>query len=86
MEAPGLPGLPGGGSSGPPGDSGSQGPPRQSFMWQSGSALDQIIADMNRSIMQLLTAQQAVNAQFAATNTEESGCANSSYRCSKIPG
>ena len=33
-------------------------------MWQSGSTLDQSIADMNRSVMQLLTAQQAANAQL----------------------
>ena len=33
-------------------------------MWQSGSALDQSIADMNRSVMQLLTAQQAANVQL----------------------
>ena len=33
-------------------------------MWQSGSALDQGIADMNRSFMQLLTVQQAANAQL----------------------
>ena len=61
---PGPPGPPGGGSLGPSGDSGSQCSSRQSFMWQSGSALDQSIADMNRSIMQLLTAQQAANVQL----------------------
>ena len=33
-------------------------------MWQSGSALDQSIAGMNRSVMQLLTAQQAANVQL----------------------
>ena len=33
-------------------------------MWQHGSALDQSIADMNRSVMQLLTTQQAANAQL----------------------
>ena len=31
-------------------------------MWQNGSALDQTIADMNSSVMQLFTAQQAANA------------------------
>ena len=61
---PGPPSSPGGSSSGPPCDSGSQGPPRQLFMWQSGSALDQSSADMNRSVMQLLTAQQAANVQL----------------------
>ena len=60
----GPPGPLGGGSLGPPGDSGYQGPPRQSFMWQGGSALDQNFADMNRSAMQLLTAQQAANMQL----------------------
>ena len=33
-------------------------------MWQSDSALDQSIGDMNWSSMQLLTAQQAANAQL----------------------
>ena len=61
---PGPPGPSGGGSSGPPGDLGSQGPARLSFIWQSGSALDQSIADMNRSVMQLLNAQQAASAQL----------------------
>ena len=57
-------GPPGGGSLGPPGDSGSQDPPRQSFMWQSGSALGQSIVDMNRSLMQLFAAQQAAKVQL----------------------
>ena len=61
---PGPPGPPGGGSSGPPGDLGPQGPPRWSFMWQSGSAIDQSIADMNRSVMWLLAVQQAASAQL----------------------
>ena len=60
----GSSGPPGGGSLGPPGDLGSQGPPRQLFIWQSGSALDQIIVDMNRSVMQLLATQQADNVQL----------------------
>ena len=55
-------------------------------MWQSGSALDQSIVDVNRSVMQLLTAQQAANSTIAATNTGESGCANSSYEHSQILG
>ena len=33
-------------------------------MWQSGSPLDQSIADMNQSVMQLLSAQQAANVQL----------------------
>ena len=33
-------------------------------MWQSGSALDQSIADMNRSVMELLSSQQAANVQL----------------------
>ena len=33
-------------------------------MLQSGSTLDQSIADMNRFVMQLLFAQQAANAQL----------------------
>ena len=33
-------------------------------MWQSGSTLDQSIADMNRSVLQLLTVQQAANVQL----------------------
>ena len=33
-------------------------------MWQSGSALDQNIVDMNRYVMQLLNAQQAANSQL----------------------
>ena len=54
--SPGPSDPPGGVSPGSPGDSGSQGPAGQSFMWESGSALDQSISDMNRSVMQLLTA------------------------------
>ena len=38
--------------------------PDSPFMYQSGSALDQSSTDMNRSIMQLLTAQQATNADL----------------------
>ena len=83
---PDPPGPPGGGSSCPSGDSGSQGPPRQSFMWQSGLALDQSIVDMDRSVMQLLTAQQAASVKLQLQNTAESGCANSSYGCSQILG
>ena len=65
MEVPlGPPDPPGGVSPGPPGDSGSEGPAGQSFMWESGSALDQSISDMNRSVMQLLTAQQAADVQL----------------------
>ena len=63
-DPPGPPGSPGGGSSCPSGDSGSQGSPGQSFMWQSGSTLDQSIEDMNRSVIQLLTAQQVANVQL----------------------
>ena len=61
---PGPPSPPEGGSSGPSGDLGSQGLPGQSFMWQSGSILDQSIADRKKSVTQLLTAQQAANAQL----------------------
>ena len=57
MEVPLVHQPPGGGSSGPPNDSGSLDQPGQSFMWQSGSTLDQSIADMKRAVMQLLTAQ-----------------------------
>ena len=53
----GQPGPLGCGSSGPPGDLGSQGSPGQSFVWLSGSAQDQSIEDMNRSVMQLLASQ-----------------------------
>ena len=60
----GPPGPPGGGPLGPPGDAGPQGPARQSFIWQSGLALNQSIADMNRSVVQLLTAHQTANAQL----------------------
>ena len=60
----GLLGPPGGGSSDYPGDSGFQGPPRQLVMWQNGPTLDESIADMNRSLMQLLTAKQTTNAQL----------------------
>ena len=49
---------PEGGSLGTPGDSGSQDPPRHSFIWQSGLTLDQSIADMNTSVMQLLAANR----------------------------
>ena len=38
--------------------------PRQLFMWYTGSTLDQSIANMNRSVMHLLTAQWAANAQL----------------------
>ena len=55
-------------------------------MWQSGSALDQSIVGMNRSVMQLLTAQTGSQCAIVATNTVKSGCANGSYRCSQIPG
>ena len=41
-----------------------QSSPRQSFIWQSGLSLDYSIADMNRLVMQLLTAQQAANAKL----------------------
>ena len=58
---PGPLGPPGGGSSGPTDDSG---PTQLSFIWQSGSALDQSIADMNWSVIQLLTAQHAANVQL----------------------
>ena len=58
------PSPPGGSPSGPPGDSIPQGPPRQSFIWQNGLTLDQSIADMNKSVMQLGTAQQAASLQL----------------------
>ena len=38
--------------------------PDSPSMWQRGSVLKQSIADMNRSVMQLLTDQQAANVQM----------------------
>ena len=52
VKAPGLSGPPGGGPFGLPGDPGSQSPPRQSFILQSSSTLDQSIADMNWFVRQ----------------------------------
>ena len=49
---------------GPPCSSSPSGPqcsPGFCFMQTCGTALDQRIADMNRSVLQLLTAQQATN-------------------------
>ena len=60
----GPPGTPGGGTSDPPSDLGSQVLPGQSFMWQRYSTLDQSIADMNQSVMQLLTAHQAASVKL----------------------
>ena len=62
--SPSPAGPPGGGSLGLPGDLESQDPPRQVFIWQGGSALDQSIVNLNRYVMQLLTAQQAANVQL----------------------
>ena len=72
---PAPPGPPGGGSSGPPDDSRSQDPPGQSFMWQSSSTLDESIVDMNQSVMQLLTPQQAAKVQLQMQQNQ----ANSPY-------
>ena len=54
--SPSPTGHPGGSSSGPSNDLRFQGPPRHLFTWQSSSALDQSMVDMNRSVMQLFTA------------------------------
>ena len=43
-------------------------------MWQSGSTLDQSIADMNQSVMQLLTAQWAANVQLQLQTQQKLGC------------
>ena len=63
-DLPDPPGPPGGGSICPLGDSGSQGTPRQSFMWQNGSAPDQSTAVMNRSVMQLPNRQPMNNYSY----------------------
>ena len=81
---PGPPGPHGGGSSGSPSDLGSQGPPRHSFIWQSGAPLHQSIADMNVCYA-AVDCPAGSQCATAATNTAESGCADSSCRCPQTP-
>ena len=71
---PGPPGPPRGGiSRSPLVTRDLKGPPKQSFIWQSGSTLDQSIVDMNWSVMQLLTATTgSYHCAIAATNAAKS--------------
>ena len=80
---PGPPGPPGGGSSGPPGDSGPQGPVIHVAKWFCPRPKHCGHEQICHAAVEFQTGSQCTT---AATNTAESGCANSSYRCSQIPG